>query len=314
VYPDVGHANVPGCHTQTVIADGTHKPLVQLPLIGPGSHPCAYFVKVAADVSVEFEPAQLAPVAVVGLPVRAEALTLEHVVSRTRGVRAPRQLSWPNSLALIPDAGHVPFVPAEHVHGVQVDGADTVTPPATFESGFGHAPGQPIDGLFPVSRTMGPVHPPGGIAGAHMPEQTTPLEELELEELELELEELELEELELDELELEELALELEELELELEELELELVLAELVLEKLVLDELELVLEELVLEELLLDAAPPAPEVDDLALDDMVPPAPPVLAEPLLELVDLLEEGPGPTLLVGAAPTPVPPLPAPWSV
>jgi hypothetical protein len=125
------------------------------------------------------------------------------------------------------------------------------TPPATALSGFGQAPGQPIDGLGPVLRRMGPDHPKGS-EGAHVPVQLSPLE---LEELAEE-------------------ALELEAAELEAAELEA----AELAPDVLEVDALEV-------------DAPPIPDVEDAELDSafapvdaVEPPGPPVLVAWLLVL------------------------------
>jgi hypothetical protein len=135
----------------------------------------------------------------------------------------------------------VPLVCGVQLHGLQLEGAVTVTPPATVATGFDHAPGQPIDGLVPFSRMIGPLHP-AGTAGAHMPAQVPLLVELELEEL---------------------LAEELLAEELLAEELGPPLVVDELLVEEVEPDKLELEL----------DDAPPIPELDELL--GAAPPMPP---------------------------------------
>jgi hypothetical protein len=71
----------------------------------------------------------------------------------------------------------VPFVCTEQEHGVQLEAAVMVTPPATLVSGVGQLPGQPSDGVGPFSRTMGPCQPVG--TETHVPVQPLLLDELE---------------------------------------------------------------------------------------------------------------------------------------
>jgi hypothetical protein len=245
-----GQLRSPVCHTHTELAVGTHMPPLHAPLTAPGPHACAYLLKLAAGVGFATEPMQFAPIAVVGLPSMAAAAIGVHDVETACCVLLPLQLSWPNTFTLT-CVGHVPFVTEGQLHDVQLMGDETVVPPATPLSGFGHAPGHPMEGLVPVSRMTGPDHP-AGMDGAQVPAQTTPLDDAAL------LEDATL----LDDATL-------------LED-------ATLLDDDAPLDEVPLA--DVAIDEVELAEAPPSPELPEVLLDVVTPPptppAPPVLDDP----------------------------------